>query len=75
MTSEDPLLAVRRSNQEIMRRELYKLKKEYEEKFNHWLKKKGEYLTESHVRWMEFRAKAIEYKDLHFKFLANERGL
>lgn len=65
--SEDPLVSIRKSNLETMRRELYKLKREYEELFKEWLAKSGEYLTATHVRWMEFRAKAIEYKELNFK--------
>ena len=71
--TEDSLLAVRRRNQEIMRRDLYKLKKEYEAEFKIWLEKRGEYLTETYARWAVFRAKAIEYKELHFKYVQNKR--
>ena len=65
--TEDPLLRIRRNNLESMRRDLYKLKRQYEELFRKWLAKKGEYLTATHVRWAEFRAKAIEYKELWAK--------
>ncbi len=71
----DALLKIRKSNLETMRRELYKLKREYQELFNKWLEKKGEYLTATHVRWMEFRAKAIEYKELWAKVNRVARGM
>ena len=73
--TEDALLKVRRSNLETMRRELYKLKREYEALFKKWLNKKGEYLTATHVRWAEFRAKAIEYKELWAKVQRVAKGV
>lgn len=62
-------------NEAPLRRELYTLKTEYEGLFKKWLERKGEYLTASHVRWMEFRAKAIEYKELRFKVKRNEKAM
>lgn len=73
--TEDPLLTVRRDNLKTMRRELYRLKIEYQEEFDKWLAKSGEYLTATHVRWSEFRAKAIEYKELNFKVKRNEKAI
>ena len=73
--TEDALLKIRKSNLETMRRELYKLKREYEEEFRKWLAKSGEYLTATHVRWMEFRAKAIEYKELWAKMQCVAKGV
>lgn len=73
--TEDALLKIRRNNLETMRRELYKLKREYEEQFRKWLAKSGEYLTATHVRWMEFRSKAIEYKELWAKVQRVAKGV
>lgn len=73
--TEDALIKVRRSNQESMRRDLYRLKKEKDALFDHWLLKPGEYLTATHTRWAEFREKAIEYKELHFKVKRNEKAI
>ena len=65
--TEEPFLKIRRDNLKTMRRELYKLKTEKDILFNLWLEKPGEYLTATHVRWSEFRVKAIEYKELKAK--------
>ena len=73
--TEDALLKIRCNNLETMRRDLYKLKREYEEEFKKWLAKSGEYLTATHVRWMEFRAKAIEYKELWAKVQRVAKGV
>ena len=73
--TEDALLKVRRSNLKTMRRDLYRMKREYEEEFKKWLAKSGEYLTATHVRWMEFRAKAIEYKALWAKVQQVAKGI
>lgn len=73
--TEEPFLKIRRDNLKTMRRELYRLKREYEEEFNKWLAKSGEYLTATHVRWMEFRAKAIEYKELWAKVQHVAKGV
>ncbi len=73
--TEDALMAIRRSNLKTMRRDLYRLKRAYEEEFRKWLAKSGEYLTATHVRWMEFRAKAIEYKELNAKVNRVARGM
>ncbi len=66
---------LRKHNLETMRRDLYRLKREYEEEFKKWLAKSGEYLTATHVRWMEFRAKAIEYKELWAKVQRVAKGV
>ncbi len=73
--TEDALLKIRRSNLATMRRELYKLKREYEELFKDWLKQRGEYTIEVRMLFHKFREKAEEYKELRFKVLANENGL
>lgn len=73
--TEDPLLKVIKSNQETMRRDLYKLRREAEALFKKWLQKPGEYLTATHVRWSDFKHKAIEYKELWIKCRKNESGL
>ncbi len=73
--TEDALLKIRKNNLETMRRDLYRLKREYEEEFRKWLAKSGEYLTATHVRWMEFRSKAIEYKVLNAKVNRVARGM
>lgn len=73
--TEDPLLKIRRDNLKTMRRDLYRLKREYEEPFKEWLEKPGEYLTATYARWMEFRAKALEYKELWAKVQRVAKGI
>ena len=71
--TEDALLAVRRSNLNIMRRELYTLKTEADALYNEWLNESGEYLTATRMAWAKYYEKAREYKELWFKLVANEK--
>ena len=73
--TEEPFLKIRRDNLKTMRRELYRLKREYEEEFNKWLARRGEYLTATYVQWAVFRAKAIEYKALWAKVQQVAKGI
>ena len=73
--TEDTFLKVRRDNLKTMRRQLYRLKREYQEEFDKWLAKSGEYLTATHVRWSEFRTKAIEYKEMWAKVQQVAKGV
>lgn len=66
---------LRQHNLKTMRRELYRLKKEYEELFNEWLKIRGNYTTDARVAWFKFKEKAEQYKALNFKMQEIERGL
>jgi len=58
---------LRQHNLDTMRRELYRLKNEYQERFDFWLTKAGEYTTATKVAWAKFTQYAIQYKELNFK--------
>jgi hypothetical protein len=73
--TEDSLITVRRSNQEIMQQELFILRQEQDELFEKWLNAPGEYVTDTKVRFAKFKEKALEYKTLRFKVIENKRGL
>ena len=75
MTEQTDFQRLRQHNLDTMRRELYRLKYEYQERWDFWLTKAGEYTTETKVAWAKFTECAIQYKELNFKMRSLEREL
>lgn len=75
MTEQADFQRLRQHNLKTIQRELYRLKNEYQERFDFWLTKAGEYTTATRVAWAKFTQYAIQYKELNFKVQEIEGGL
>ena len=75
MTENSDFQRLRQHNLDTMRRELYRLKCECQERWDFWLTKAGEYTTETKVAWAKYTEYAIQYKEMNFKMRSLAREL
>ena len=75
MTEQEDYLRLRQHNLKTMRSELARLRLEYIELFKDWLKKRGEYVTDTKISKFKFFEKALEYKELNFKMLEVQKEM